>query len=393
MSLYSDQWATVHQTDALSGADLLEDQSIHTIVTSPPYWGLRSYLDASHADKHMEIGAEDTPEEYVEKLVEVFRALWPKLRDDGTLWLNLGDSFAGGGNGGGGSFAKDGIRAALPGTDKNRRTRHGERSVPQGRKPKDLMGVPWLVAFALQRDGWYLRSDIIWDKPNPMPESVTDRPTSAHEHIFLLTKKPRYFYDAEAIREEDSGKASGNVFKREHRESYGGRGNDEQWTGGRGRNKRNVWRVPPKPYAKAHHAVFPPALVQPCIEAGTSERGVCEECGAPWERILERSRTYESGSGKSGNAPSGKNGPGLQGGGQTKDIRRGPCVFSTTTGWKPSCSCDSEAVPATVLDPFMGSGTTAQVARSLGRKSVGFELDSDCAELIQERMGYQEVLL
>src|SRR5690554_2162246 len=177
---------TLYQGDALETLRRLPDGSVHTCVTSPPYWGLRDYgVDG-------QIGLEETPEEYVEKLVTIFREVRRVLRDDGTLWLNLGDSYATKPCGGIGRNAK--VTATKKAIQKS-------AGIPQGLKPKDLVGIPWRVAFALQADGWYLRRDIIWHKPNAMPESVKDRPTAAHEYIFLLSKSPRYYYDADAIRE------------------------------------------------------------------------------------------------------------------------------------------------------------------------------------------------
>lgn len=242
----------------------MPDQSVHCIVTSPPYFGLRGYgVDG-------QIGLEQTPDEYVAELVAVFSDVRRVLRDDGTLWLNLGDSYAA--NRGyqveqtkGGP--KHGLAQAVSG--------RSQKASDYGLKQKDLIGIPWRVAFALQADGWYLRQDIIWHKPNPMPESVTDRCTKAHEYIFMFSKSPRYFYDAEAVKEPAvSTHNSGNGFKRGARESYKNadgtpRGNDEQWVdiGGR-RNRRSVWTVSTKPFKGAHFATFPPDLIEPCILAG-----------------------------------------------------------------------------------------------------------------------------
>jgi DNA modification methylase len=238
--------------------------SVHTVVTSPPYFGLRDY---GHDGQ---IGLEPTPDEFVAALVAVFREVRRALRDDGTVWLNLGDSYAGGGCG-----ARDEMR--WPKQSRNDHMPvHAKAST--GLKNKDLIGIPWMVAFALRADGWYLRSEIIWAKPNPMPESVTDRPTKAHEQVFLLSKGPRYFYDADAVREVDGGRPSGNGFVRDHRLTYQnadgtGRGNEEQWEPGRGRNKRSVWTVATQPYPGAHFATFPPKLIEPCILAGCPEGG------------------------------------------------------------------------------------------------------------------------
>lgn len=392
---YQNNWATVYATDALSGAKLLEPQSVHCIVTSPPYWGLRSYLDKDDPKKALELGAEKTPGEYVEKLVEIFRVLRPVLRDDGTLWLNLGDSYAR--DGGDTTYSSSNTRqqaymdrAAYPsGSGSKKRT-------AAGLKVKDLVGSPWLAAFALRADGWYLRRDIIWNKPNPMPESVTDRPTSSHEYVFLLSKKPRYFFDNEAVREKyNPTTLSRNAYAR----NKVGKGIDENGashTKGQddgimieanpsGRNIRSVWTIATRPFSGAHYACFPPDLVYPCVKAGTSEYGVCGECSAPWERVVER-KAMEVRPGPSA---------GLYGS-RTTDGINGTMLEpaeSKTVGWQPTCSHESETVPATVLDPFMGSGTTAYAARKLGRRSIGFDLDEKNIALIEERMGSQEVLL
>lgn len=249
----------------------LPDCSVQTCVTSPPYWGLRDY---GHDGQ---IGLEQTPDEYVAGLVEVFREVRRVLADDGTLWLNLGDSYAMTTKGAGGSGKQD-TNAGAQMSDRKWR-------IPSGLKPKDLVGIPWRVAFALQSDGWWLRQDIIWAKPNPMPESVTDRCTKAHEYVFLLTKSARYYYDAAAIaepflhgdmqREAKRRKAAGLLRTGEYMVGSG-RNDGDSYTGGVGfasakdtRNKRDVWTIATKPYAGAHFAVMPEALAEPCILAGS----------------------------------------------------------------------------------------------------------------------------
>ncbi len=250
--------------DCLAGLATLPDASVHCCVTSPPYWGLRDYgVEGQH-------GLEPTPAEYVAKMVAVFREVRRVLRDDGTLWLNLGDSYAGGGQTG----RNDGGR---PEKGKGwaeydiKRTKV-RRAI--GLKPKDLVGIPWRVAFALQADGWYLRSDIIWSKPNPMPESVTDRPTKAHEYLFLLAKSDRYYYDADAIAEQASSFGlNGGGYEppgqTPHATSRGVVITDAPST----RNKRTVWTIPTEPFPGAHFAVMPTALVKPCILAGCPTGG------------------------------------------------------------------------------------------------------------------------
>ncbi len=252
--------------DALAMLKTLDTETVQTCVTSPPYWGLRDY------GAEGQLGLEATPDEYVAKLVEIFREVRRVLAKDGTLWLNLGDSYAGGGRGG------IGDASTLGGTGRNQNESRGaNRGLAHGLKPKDLVGIPWMVAFALRADGWWLRSDIIWSKPNPMPESVRDRPTKAHEYIFLLAKSEKYYYDALSVKEphatghrkdkwqgrkydgkgpaEDDGRRNGNV--REYRL------NPE------GRNNRSVWNVTTSPYKGAHFATYPPKLIRPCILAGS----------------------------------------------------------------------------------------------------------------------------
>jgi DNA modification methylase len=315
--------------DCLEVLRTLPEQSVHCCVTSPPYYGLRDYgCDG-------QIGLEQTLDDYVAKMVEVFREVRRVLRDDGTLWLNLGDSYAGGGNNRGNNSPisnKQGSNAGVVGQCSG----HIKNTHPSaiGMKQKDLIGIPWRVAFALQADGWYLRQDIIWAKPNPMPESVTDRCTKAHEYIFLLSKKPRYYYDNEAVKEPlakssyarlaqdiDSqqrsarvqGKSNGNMKAVGPR--FGGNkyGDDKsqytrtksgnEWAGMTGmRNRRSVWTVTTQPFKDDHFAVFPPKLILPCILAGCPVGG-------------------------------------------------------------------------TVLDPFGGSGTTAEVAAKRGRRAVLIELN------------------
>lgn len=312
--------------EALSAVSSLASGIVQTVITSPPYFGLRDYSTGSweggdpdcdhkqargttrggphstitggqdttaHSAQYrdtcgkcgakridQQIGLEPSPDEYVQTLVSVFREVRRVMTDDGTLWLNLGDSFASGASGfRPGSGRADGIVDGV----RRIRNRNGV-PVPEGLKPKDLIGIPWRVAFALQADGWYLRSDIIWHKPNAMPESVTDRPTKSHEHVFLFAKSGRYYYDAEAVKEESVGvwnsarsTLAANGKKNIHLNETGQRRTagadtfhrDEDRTG---RNMRDVWTIPTQPYAGAHYAVFPERLVEPCMKAG-SQRG------------------------------------------------------------------------------------------------------------------------
>jgi len=254
----------------------IPDNSVDCVVTSPPYWGLRDY------DTNGQVGLESTPEEYCTVMVEVFREVWRVLKPTGTLWLNLGDSYA---------------------------------SDTKGLKSKDLVGIPWRVAFALQADGWYLRSDIIWSKPNPMPESVTDRPTKAHEYVFLLTKSPRYYYDDDAIKEPSTEMRSGNHSRKaNHQDNRANFGVSIPYEpDGTGRNKRSVWEITTQSYPEAHFATFPEKLVEPCILAGCPPSG-------------------------------------------------------------------------TVLDPFVGSGTTMAVAQRFDRRCVGSDLNSEYLDLAVKRL-------
>jgi DNA modification methylase len=578
----------------------LPAESVHCCVTSPPYWGLRDYGSEG------QIGLEPTPEAFVAAMVDVFREVRRVLRADGSLWLNLGDSYAGSW----GNYAPGGIKG-----EQRARTESGERwerpgygndttrkpptANAPGLKPKDLVGIPWRVAFALQQPyytgrikdeadrlwlaamvdtegcihihkrsagakshthtlvsgekvdyerktdtygvmvsidntskalidrieaivgqgsrythekgvgksnrkqtlyritltgqqsrellrelyphlvakqqeariayhspssgagaeeawqaikalhngepttgdypepptlfepGWYLRSDVIWGKPNPMPESVTDRPTKAHEYVFLLTKSPRYFFDQEAVREKyadparewwdepattpgnPNRKDGGGVTSRPARGPDGRKvtrvagatgsiqhRDGERWPNG-GRNIRSVWEIATQPYPDAHFATFPEALPDRCIRAGTSERGCCPVCGAPWEREVERGpqppepahrnpgKRLEPG--QAGNVGAGNMGfraSRLSG----QEMARWRAAHpDTTTGWRPMCACNHTPVPCTVLDPFMGSGTTALVARKLGRRSIGIELNREYARLAARRLQQQSL--
>ena len=268
--------STLFQGDCLAVLANLPDNSVHCCVTSPPYFGLRQYLPAGHQDKHLEVGAEPTPEEYITKMVNVFREVRRVLRDDGTCWINIGDSYASDTKGSGGTG-----KSTLVGTPNDGNGQlFDARRVDCGIPAKNLIGIPWLLAFALRADGWYLRQDIIWAKPNPMPESVTDRCTKAHEYVFLLTKSARYWYDAEAIREPCSDDMQRRASLGHTRGANGKvdasrcdlatlRGqHSKKIEVSNGRNCRSVWSIATQPFTGAHFAVMPKKLVEPCILAG-----------------------------------------------------------------------------------------------------------------------------
>ena len=371
----------------------MPDDSVHCVVTSPPYWGLRNYgVEGAY-------GLESTVDEYVERMVEVFREVRRVLRADGTLWCNLGDSYWGG-KGASNNIDQHYAARKTPTLGKmhhnvNRRgeTRPTDRR-DQPFKPKDLIGVPWRVAFALQADGWWLRSDIVWAKPNPMPESVRDRPTRSHEYVFLLTKSARYFYDADAIREPQSEGTFIRFGKSDVRSVRSKEGGSSRSTKSfdnatpvsileGGRNKRDVWNIATQAYPDAHFATYPEKLVEPCILAGTSAHGVCGECGAGWERVIESESGY---TGNRRHDDMEKLGLSEGTGWKSDNELKVAGAYRRLLGWQPTCDHDAERIPATVLDPFCGSGTTGVVALRHGRSFVGIELNPEYVELARERI-------
>ncbi|MGH2512453.1 MAG: DNA-methyltransferase [Candidatus Limnocylindrales bacterium] len=325
---YQDDWLAILIGDCRERLAELPAESVHCVVTSPPYWGLRDYGEAE------QLGLEPTPEEYVANMVDVFRAVKRVLRNDGTLWLNIGDSYVSHDRGG----RRDGEFLNPNGVQNDKGRKSGP--APRNRagnyragdfKPKDLVGIPWMLAFALRADGWYLRCDIIWAKPNPMPESVTDRPTKSHEYVFLLSKSARYYYDGEAVREpaeyvgpngaQHSPYGQGFTRRSDKQAEMAASGSaatgrrmggfNNRWdaseaagTAPLNRNLRSVWTIATQPYPGAHFATFPQKLVEPCIKAGSPVGG-------------------------------------------------------------------------TVLDPFAGSGTTLMVAQRLSRRAIGIDLSAD----------------
>jgi DNA modification methylase len=347
----------------------MEPESVHCVVTSPPYWGLRDYGVPG------QLGLEKTPEEFIANMVTVFDEVSRVLRKDGTLWLNMGDSYYGARSFGGAPSGTDGVFA-------RRQKRLGSISGRQfdkhpTLKPKDLVGQPWRLALALQARGWYLRSDIIWEKANPMPESIYDRPTKSHEYVFLMSKSPKYYYDYVAIMETAAIDAHAEG---KERGGFEGKTNDLQ---GResfralveSRNKRTVWKLANQPYPGAHFAVFPPALVTPCILAGTSTKN-CEKCGAPWKRVVVRTSMVIERSERSHS----------RGHTRSSGTMKEPATIRTT-GWKATCRCKNLGLAnALVMDPFSGAGTTGLVATRHGRDYVGIELNPDYATMARKRI-------
>lgn len=392
-------WA-VDCGDALAWARSLPPDSVHCVATSPPYWGLRDY------GVEGQLGLEPTVGEYVEKLVALFRELRRALHPSGVLWLNLGDTYA---TGAGSARRPGGTRsgkhtaaieaAAVPRSQPNRMRQ-------PGLKPKDRVMVPARVALALQDDGWWLRDEVVWHKPAPMTLSVTDRTTPAHEMVYLLAKRRRYFFDPEAIKEPSASacppmpRAGGWAKGGRHdavSHNRPGRLSGSEPTGEAvpaTRRKRSVWRVATRPYKGAHFAVFPPELVEPMVLAGTGAAGVCPACGEPWRRLTKRTRRptrpgkdtkcLEKSDGDVRTAGTlGWNRPQVIG---NRDPMR-HCTLTETVGWEPGCGCGAgEPVPAVVLDPFAGSGTTLMVAARFGRRAVGCELNPDYLPLVRGRM-------
>ncbi len=376
----------LYHGDAIDTLATLPKGSVDCCITSPPYYGLRDYgVDG-------QIGLEDTPEAFIERLVDVFRGVRRVLSPTGVCWVNIGDSYA---QGHGGSSTMGGgvnLRKAARGEAVQRERDEVDvaswsnrdatpRNIVPGTKPKDLLMMPARLALALQADGWWIRSDVIWSKLNPMPESVTDRPTSAHEHVFLLTKSPRYWYDAEAVKEPGGNwgtrdrthsKHNGEAFRAAGQTPHHGLTDGDASAG---RNARNVWTIATQPTPDAHFATFPEELVRRCLLAGCPEQ-VCRECGEPRRRITET--TYENPGNRTTNGP------------RSVERRHETAGFNqrlekrvTTTGWS---DCGHSAYrPGVVLDPFIGSGTVAKVARDHGRHAIGIDLNPDYLDIAARR--------
>ena len=389
-------------------------QSVHMALTSPPYWGLRGYKGGERM-----IGLEPTWEEHLDNLLAVFREVWRVLRDDGICVVNYGDAYAATTKGTGGATEKQSTNAGS--------FHDGGRKIDIGSfKPKDLMMMPSRVAMALQSDGWFLRSMIPWIKKNPMPESVTDRPTNAVEYFFLFAKKKTYFWDAVAVRKERTSVEDANGFrggsytggqpgprattgnKRTDKQRGHGRrhdgfndrwdamSKDEQQAGGA--NMRNYLFEATAPFKGAHFATFPPSVIEPFILAATSAKGCCPECGAPWTRMTKKQVTdtrpnsqgrnireglhYD----KAGVAPSGY---------AMQNAPHGSASYAyRTLRWEPSCECKAgKPVPCTVLDPFAGAGTTGLVADRHQRNAVLIEISKEYADLARKRIHEDAPLL
>jgi DNA modification methylase len=358
------------------------------IATSPPYWGLRDYgtdgqlgLERVHDCLAWARGDDPCGACYVCNLRTLAREMWRVLRDDGVMFLNLGDSYAGTTKGDNRTPDERSASSTLGpkrdglggGNSAHIAVSFGARRVElSGLKPKDLCGIPQRVVLALQADGWYWRSEIIWHKPNAMPSSVKDRPSTDHEYVFLLTKRARYFWDAEAVKEASAepDRTRGDAIRHTQRR-LAGRPVDRVAIQTATRNLRTVWTINTQPFSGAHYATWPAALVETMVKAGTSERGVCPTCGAPWQRVVEKSEPV--------NAPRNPNdvqpypaGNGYNNGTGATTLHKVRHV--ETVEWRPTCGHDATPIPAIVLDPFCGSGTTLLVARQLGRVGLGFDL-------------------
>lgn len=424
----------------------LPDDSVQCVVTSPPYWGLRRYAgeqdliwsgkeDCEHewGDQIISLandsnrgtmewktggnpaakvngckvsqgnfclkcgawrgalGLEPTPELYVQHTIEILREIRRVLRKDGVVFWNIGDSYQGGNRGAsiesdikrgdqGGSFQPHNIGAK--GIISPSRLSHPTI------KPKDLCLIPFRVAIAAQEDGWWVRSVIIWSKPNPMPESVTDRPTESHEYILMLTKSAKYYWDAEAVREKYESEPDHNLRDKAIEKYIGtnlfSEGGRDYYSNG-GRNLRSVWTFPTQSYKGAHFATYPEKLVEICVKAATPEVGCCSKCGKPWVRIIKPTKEYEKLLGTW--TPDTDADPELRAkiGFAAHSKKVATTAQYETLGWKPQCSCNADKVPSIVLDPFVGSGTTLKVAAELNRRAVGYELSGEYCQLAVKR--------
>lgn len=369
----------------------MKKKSIHTCITSPPYWNQRDYkVDG-------QIGLEPTPEDFITKMVEVFREVRRVLRDDGVIWINIGDSYASGGRKTNGP-----IDPATPqGRHRaSKQDRNFRAPQPANVKAKDLLGIPWLLALALRNDGWYLRSSIIWEKKNAMVHSVKDRCMTNHEYVFMLSKSPTYFFDNTAIREKTGREMTWEEYiantgtdwqagkDRKNTDLEEGLGaTSNKLCGGThpdGAAKRTVWSVNTKGIKDGHFASFPFKLIEPMILSATSHAGCCSKCGTQWVRKLKRVRhptrpaTTSKMNKREAVNPTKEYGH--------RDPKR-HVTETKTIGWKPGCDCKgAEEIPSTVLDIFGGSGTTACVALQKNRSAVLIELNPEYVEIMKRRI-------
>lgn len=446
----AEKQVTILAGDVRTTLKSLPDESVHCVVTSPPYWALRSYLPSDHPLKSLELGSEPTPTAFVENLVGVFREVRRVLRSDGTVWVNIGDTYAGGGRG--------------ENAGEKQATNNGSLV---GRLPKlkhikslDQCLVPHQFAAAMRADGWYLRDTVVWAKPSAMPVSVDGwtwarckvkakagrtgasgvgnigaigkrrngtshldpennatwrdcpgcpkcnpndglilrrgswRTTTSHEYIFLFAKTDNYYADRDAV----STPAAETTVERnrysrvlDDADEQFAVAHDHEYTGETA-NLRSVWIISSEPTSEKHYAAYPTALAERCILASTSAGGVCAECGAPLARVVEREQIHASGSGRSGNSPSGKQNGSLQGAGSTGDIRNGPVIKSKSIGFRPTCQCKASTAPAVVLDPFGGTGRTAIAAIRNGRRAILCELNPASVEISSRIVGNENPL-
>ena len=370
----------IEHADVMDYLRALPDSCVNLVVTSPPYFGLRDYgVDG-------QIGLEPTPAAYIARMVDVFREVRRVLVDDGNVYVNLGDSYANDGKWGGATGGKH--AAELRGN-----TGIGRARKATGYLPKSLMLIPHRFAIAMQDDGWLLREDIVWHKPNPMPESVTDRCTRAHEYIFHFTKQARYWYDQQAVSEPTSEVTFARALRgvgTEHKNVAGAPGqtphsmqkpreHGEGYPVNPQRNRRSVWTINPASFREAHFATFPEDIPEICILAACPE-WCCEKCGAPYEAQVERVIS---------DSPASYNGSSFTKGkaGAVHDSRgQGPRYESSVTGYAPTCACNAGKRAGVVLDPFSGAGTVALVAKRLNRRYIGCDLNAEYVEMARRRV-------
>ena len=329
---YKNDKGILYYGDALDISRRVKPESVHCCVTSPPYWGLRSYFDSDEN----QLGLEKTPELYVEHLVEIFKGIKKVLHPSGVIWLVIDDTYS------------------VPSTK-----RQGELGMDPRVSAKNMIGIPYKTVLALQKDGWVWRCDCIWDAPNKRPEPMDDRPTRTHEYVYFLTKEPYYFYDKIPVFEkiQHSNKFAGDRTKVKDETGDMFRGGHMKKRPLAGKNMRAILRIPIEPTKDPHHAAFPSKLVAKYIKAGTSLKGCCSKCFAPIKRIVEPEdplNPYES--------------------------------MKVTVGWEPTCKCNADIIPCTVLDPFAGRGTTLMTAEDLGRNWIGVEITPESIEIAKQNI-------